>query len=403
MAKTAAKRPRSAPGELLMNPSRPLTRDELVRLRRDIHRHPETAFQEHRTSALVRRHLDALGLKSRVLAGTGVASLIEGSAPGRTLMMRCDMDALPMTEHTGYAFASADPGAMHACGHDLHTAILLGTAKELTRERPARGRVKLNFQPAEEGLNGAGAMIKDGIMDNPKVDAVLGYHVWQNLPLGKVGVLTGPCMAAVGRFRITVRGRGGHAAYPHETVDPIVVAAHIVTALQTVVSRNLNPVDTGVVTVGKLQAGSAFNIVPPEAHMEGTIRSFSKPAAKLLPRRVKQIAENTARALGARADVEYVHEHNAVVNDPAMADFMREVVRDVLGKRALVDAEPSMGGEDHSAYQEIAPGCYTFIGSAPRKGEWFPHHHPRFNPDEDVLEIGARLMTEAARRWLARA
>ncbi len=394
----------TAPGtKLHMKAGGPVTRDELVALRRDIHRNPELGFGETRTSKLVQDHLKSFGLKPRVLAGTGVTALIDGKAPGRTLMMRCDMDALPIVEETAYPFQSGNRGVMHACGHDFHTSILLGVAKSLAQDPPARGRLKLNFQPAEEGLNGAGAMIEAGIMKSPDVDAVLGYHIWQGIPVGRVGVLTGPCMAAVGRFKITIRGVGGHAAYPHRAVDPVLVASHVVTALQSIVARNVSPVDTAVVTVGRIHAGSAFNIIPPEAAMEGTVRTFSKEAGRSVPRRLKQIATGVAKAFGAVADVEYVHEHNPVVNDAAMADFMREVVGDTLGRKHLVQPEPSMGGEDHAAYQEIAPGCYVFIGAGPRKGEVFEHHHPRFNPDEDVLEIGVQVMAEAARRWLARA
>ncbi len=401
--KRSARKTKAPGAKLLMKAGGPVTRDELVALRRDIHRNPELGFGETRTSKLVQDHLKSFGLKPRVLAGTGVTALIDGKAAGRTLMMRCDMDALPIVEETAYPFQSGNRGVMHACGHDFHTSILLGVAKSLSRNPPARGRLKLNFQPAEEGLNGAGAMIEAGIMKNPDVDAVLGYHIWQGVPVGRVGVITGPCMAAVGRFNITIRGVGGHAAYPHRAVDPVLVASHVVTALQSIVARNVSPVDTAVVTVGRIHAGSAFNIIPPEATMEGTVRTFSKEAGRSVPKRLKEIATGVAKAFGAVAGVEYVHEHNPVVNDAAMADFMREVVGDTLGRRNLVLPDPSMGGEDHAAYQEIAPGCYVFIGAGPRKGEVFEHHHPKFNPDEDVLETGVKVMAEAARRWLARA
>jgi amidohydrolase len=401
-APAKASKASAATPALLMHPSRSITREELIALRRDIHRHPEVAFTESRTSALVRAHLEALGLKPKTLAGTGVTALIEGSSPGKTLMLRCDLDALPITEENTFAFKSENDGVMHACGHDFHTAIMLGTAKVLAQERPARGRVKLNFQPAEEGLNGAGAMIKAGIMESPKVDAVLGYHIWQQVPLGKVGVITGPCMAAVDRFVVTVRGKGGHAAYPHLSADPIVAAAQIVTALQTIVARNVSPIDTGVVTVGRIEGGSAFNIIPPQVVIEGTVRTFSKEAGRTIPKRFKEIVTGVARAMGTTAEIRYSREHGAVVNDAAMAAFVREVARDVVGKSSVIDAEPSMGGEDFSAYQALAPGCYFFIGSAPPKGEVFPHHHPRFNPDEDVLETAVAVLTEAARRWLAR-
>jgi len=399
MPKTASP-PAKTP--LLFTRKGPATKDELVAVRRDIHRHPEIGFQETRTAAFVQEHLRSLGLTPRTLAGTGVTALIDGGGPGKTLMLRSDLDALPVQEENEVPYRSVNDGVMHACGHDFHVSILLGTAKNLVAEPPAKGKVKLNFQPAEEGLNGAGAMIQDGIMKSPPVDAVLGYHVWQNLPVGKVGAITGPCMAAVGRFLITVTGKGGHAAYPQSSVDPILVASHIVTAFQSIVARNLNPIDTGVVTVGRIQGGTTFNVIPPSVVLEGTVRTFSKEAGRMLPKRLKEIAEGVAKSFGATASVEYEREHEAVVNDAAMAEFMREVAKDVVGARNVVDAEPSMGGEDHAAYQALVPGCYTFLGAGPKKGEAFPHHHPRFNPDEGVLEMGTAIMTEASRRWLAR-
>jgi len=399
MPKTAAPPPGTP---LLFKTKGTATPAELVAVRRDIHRHPEIGFEEVRTAAFVQQHLQSLGLVPKALAGTGVTAMIEGGGPGKTLMLRSDLDALPVQEENEVPYRSVNDGVMHACGHDFHISILLGTAKNLVANPPARGKVKLNFQPAEEGLNGAGAMIEAGIMKSPPVDAVLGYHIWQNLPVGKVAALTGPCMAAVGRFLITVTGKGGHAAYPQSSVDPIVVAAHIVTALQSIVARNLNPLDAGVVTVGRIQGGTTFNVIPPQVVLEGTVRTFSKEAGRILPKRLKEIAEGVAKSLGATASVQYEREHEAVVNDAAMAEFMREVARDVVGARNVVDAEPSMGGEDHAAYQALVPGCYSFLGAGTKKGEAFPHHHPRFNPDEGVLEMGTALMTEASRRWLER-
>jgi amidohydrolase len=395
------KEPGSDRVTLLMSPKGAVKEDELIAVRRDIHRHPELGFQEHRTSSVVRAHLTAMGLAHKVLAGTGVVSLIEGKTAGKTLMVRSDLDALPIREENPVPFKSQNDGVMHACGHDFHTAILLGTAKGLVNQPPARGRVKLNFQPAEEGLNGAGAMIRAGLMEAPRVDAVLGYHIWQELPVGRVGVVTGPCMAAVDRFKVTVKGKGGHAAYPHRSIDPIVIASHIVTALQSIVSRNVKALDAAVVTVGQIHSGTAFNIIPPEAYLEGTVRTFAKEVGKTIPKRFREVVTGVARSLGGEATVEYIREHEATVNDPAMADFMRGMVREVLGPKALVDAEPSMGGEDHSAYQALVPGCYAFLGAGTNKGEAYPHHHPRFNPDEGVLAPAVALMTAAARRWLA--
>jgi amidohydrolase len=394
-------RNKAAKAAALMKPKGPVTRNELVTVRRDIHKHPEIGFDEHRTSAVVQAQLKAFGLETKVIAGTGVSALVEGKKPGKTLMIRSDLDALPIQEENTYPYKSVNDGVMHACGHDFHVSILLGATKGLVQNRPDRGRVKLNFQPAEEGLNGADSMIKGGIMKSPKVDAVLGYHIWQELPVGKVGVVTGPAMAAVDRFQITIRGKGGHAAYPQGSVDPVLAAAHIVTALQSIVSRNVDPLDSAVVTVGQIHSGTAFNIIPPKATMEGTVRTFSKQAGRTVPKRFKEIVTGVARSMGATATIDYVREHNALVNDARMSEFVREVARDVIGKKNVVDAEPSMGGEDHEAYQAIAPGCYTFFGAGTPKGEAFPHHHPRFNPDEGVLEVGVAVMTEAAKRWLA--
>jgi amidohydrolase len=209
-------------------------------------------------------------------------------------------------------------------------------------------------------------------------------------------------MAAVDRFRVVLRGKGGHAGYPHRSVDPVLIAAQVITTLQSIVSRNVNPVDTAVLTVGQIHAGTAFNIIPSEAHLEGTVRTFSKEAGRTIPKRFREIVSGVAKSMGGSAQIEYVHEHDPLVNDEAMSEFMREVVRDVLGKKNLVHADPSMGGEDHSAYQALVPGCYVFFGAGPKQGEAFPHHHPRFNPDEDVLVGGVAVMAEAARRWLAR-
>jgi amidohydrolase len=372
---------------------------ELIETRRDIHMNPELGFEERRTSGLVRDRLRSLGLKPKILASTGVAAVVPGEKPGPVVMIRCDMDALPIQEETGTPFASRVPGKMHACGHDLHTSILLGTARLLVDRRPEKGSVKLNFQPAEEGLNGAQAMIDAGIMDRPKVDAALGYHIWQGLPVGKVGVVTGPAMAAVDRFTIRIHGVGGHAAYPHKAVDPVLISAQVVNALQSIVSRDVNPLDSVVVTVASIHGGTAFNIIPPSVEMTGTVRTFSKAARKEVPKRMETIVRQVASAMGGKGEIHYVNEHPAVVNDARLAEFMRKVAADVVGKANVVAAEPSMGGEDMALYQEMVPGCYIFVGSAPR-GEVFPHHHPRFNPEESVMPVAAAIMAEASRRWL---
>jgi len=372
---------------------------ELIATRRDIHANPELGFEERRTSGLVQDRLKSLGLKPRVMATTGVAAMVPGKGPGRVVMVRCDMDALPIQEETAYDYRSKVAGKMHACGHDLHTSILLGTARLLCEKPPEKGAVKLNFQPAEEGLDGAGAMIQAGIMERPKVDAALGFHIWQGMPVGKVGVVTGPAMAAVDKFTIRIHGVGGHAAYPHKAVDPILIASQVVNALQSIVSRNMNPLDSVVVTVASFHGGTAFNIIPPTVEMTGTVRTFSKAARKDVPKRMDAIVRQVTSAMGGRGELDYVREHPAVVNDAKLATFMRSVAADVVGKSNVIEAEPSMGGEDMSLYQEMVPGCYIFVGSAP-KGPVFPHHHPKFNPEESVMPVAAAIMAEASRRWL---
>ena len=372
--------------------------EELIRIRRDIHAHPELGYKETRTAQQIETHLRGLGLRPRRMAGTGVVAEIESGKPGKCLMLRADIDALPMQEHTGFPYASKNDGVMHACGHDLHVAILVGVAGLLQAQPPLNGRVRLCFQPAEEGLNGAGAMLDAGVLDG--VDAALGYHVWQSLPVGRVAAVDGPALAAVDEIHITVRGEGAHAATPHRGVDPIVVAAHLVTALQTLVSRNTDPMETAVVTIGKIEGGTAFNIIPESVQLVGTVRTFSKAVQGRIRTRMQELVKQVCAAFGATGTLEYKHSNPATLNDPVMAGFMRDQVRDVLGASVLTDAPPTMGGEDFAVFSERVPACYAFLGCAPKSGPVHQHHHPGFNPDEGVLEIGAQLMSQAARRWL---
>jgi amidohydrolase len=402
MPRSRSTAPKGRPGGAA---SRPLAEAEsiaaeLIDTRRTLHARPELGFEEKETCRLVSGRLKSLGLAPKVMAGTGVSALITGKAPGKVLMLRADMDALPIAEETGFPYASKVPGKMHACGHDFHTSILLGAARLLARNRPSRGTVKLNFQPAEEGLHGAKGMIAAGIMEAPKVDAAFGCHIWQGIPVGKVGVVSGPAMAAVDKFSITIHGVGGHAAYPHLAVDPVLIASQVVGALQSIASRTISPLDSVVVTVASIHGGTAFNIIPPSVTMNGTVRSFSKNVRREVPKRMAAIVKQVAAAMGGRGEVEYWNEDPALVNDAALAAFFRDVAADIVGKRNVIDAEPSMGGEDMALYQERVPGCFIFVGSGP-KGAVFPHHHPRFNPDERTLPIATALLTEASRRWLA--
>ncbi len=375
---------------------------ELIALRRHIHQNPEVAFQERKTAAFVESYLKQLRLPTRRMAETGVVALLDSGRPGPVILLRADMDALPVTEENTHSYVSRHPGVMHACGHDSHVAMLLVAAKVLTQAGLPRGCVKFCFQPGEEGADGGGAMVKAGVMQDPKVDFAFALHAWLPLDAPKIAVLDGPCMAAVAEFTITVEGVGGHAAYPHGSIDPVLAASSIVLNLNTIVSRNVNPLQSAVLTVASLQGGTAFNIIPPKVEMKGTVRTFDKETKKLVERRLKKCATGTAKALGCRATVEYRHMLNATVNDSRHAGRVREVARGIVGKRNVVDTEPSMGGEDFSRYGEVAPIVFVYLGARnEKKGIVYPHHHPKFDLDEDVLPAGVELFKQVALNFLA--
>ncbi len=377
---------------------------DLVTLRRTLHAAPELSLREQGTADRVTTLLRALGLKPRRIAATGVTALVRGARRGPTILARADIDALPVTEETGLPFASRNAGVMHACGHDCHAAGLLDVARRLAAQPPERGNVKLLFQPGEEGAGGMQLCLDGGVLRRPDVTAAVGVHVWQNERVGRIGLVRGACMAAVDDFEVRIVGRGGHAAMPHRSVDPVVVAAHVVTALQTLVSRSVNPLDTAVVTVGSIDAGTAFNVIPPHATLRGTVRTFAEPVRKLIARRFKTLVSGVCRGLGARAETTYRHFLPATVNDAAMVDLAWSVAEDVVGKRNVVAAEPSMGGEDMSLALRAVPGVFAFIGADNgTKQTSYPHHHPRFDVDERCLAVGADFMEGFARRYLAEA
>ena len=376
--------------------------DYAVKLRRDFHRHPEIGLEERRTQKVLRDELRGMKIPVKTVAKTGLLGAISSRKAGPVLMLRADMDALPVTEENRTGYCSTEPGTMHACGHDAHMAILLAAARELKETGIDRGKVKLLFQPGEEGFLGAQDVIDDGALSNPDVDGAFGLHVWSAIPAGKIGIIDGPVMAATDTFTITVKGKGGHAAMPHLSVDPVTIAAQIVTAFQTIVSREVDPLDTAVVTVGSIDAGTAFNIIPDAAILRGTCRTFAKVTRKLVHRRVKEIAEGIAKSMGGRAEVDYEEFLPATVNNPKMAALAREAAVAVVGKRNVVDAAPSMGGEDMSLYLERVPGCFAFVGLRNEKrGIVHPHHHPKFDMDEECLAVGTDLMVEFTRRFLS--
>ncbi len=370
--------------------------DALVATRRDLHRHPETAFEEHRTAGVVAERLRAIGLAPRSGVGrTGVVA--DDGAGGARLMLRADMDALPLEEDSAEPYASTIPGRMHACGHDGHVAMALAVAGRLASKKPG-APVRLLFQPAEEGQGGAQACADDGVLEG--VNAAFGLHLWSPLPVGRIGVNRGALMAAVDHFEIEVVGRGGHGAAPHETADPIVAAARMVEALQSVVSREISPLDAAVVTIGSIHGGTAFNIIPGTVLLTGTARSFTEATGLALPQKIERIVAGTAAACGVRANLRYDRVNSATVNDAKMADLVIGVATRLLGEENVETDTRTLGGEDMSVFLNRVPGCFFFVGCA-REGELRPHHSPRFDIDERALAVGTAVM-EAVLREAAR-
>jgi amidohydrolase len=375
-------------------------RDDLVALRREFHRHPELAYQETRTAARVAAFLDGAGLHVRTgVGGTGLVATAGRDAPGaRTVLLRVDLDGLPIQEASDAPYASREPGRMHACGHDGHTAMG-AVAARILGARALPGRVRVLFQPAEEGESGAQAVVRDGALEG--VDLALGIHLWNEMPVGTLGVKAGPLMAAVDRLRIVVHGRGGHGAKPHRSADPVVAAAHVITALQTIVAREASPLQSAVVTIGSIHGGEAFNVIPDEVVLTGTLRTFDAELRRSLPERITRIAAGVAGALRCRAEVEVTAGNPAVINDVRVAEIARRAAVRVVGAARVIEPEPTMGGEDMAVYFERVPGCFVFVGSAnPDKGLDQPHHSPRFDFDEDALAVGCEFLLQAAEEAL---
>jgi amidohydrolase len=369
----------------------------LVATRRDLHRHPELAFEERRTAGLAAVRLREMGLSPR--EGVGRTGVVADSGEGRIrLMLRADMDALPLTEESPEPYASEAPGRMHACGHDGHVAMGLAVARRLVADPPAAA-LRFLFQPAEEGQGGAEACARDGVLEG--VDSAFGLHLWSPMPVGRIGVNRGALMAAVDFFEIDVVGRGGHGAAPHETDDPIVAAARIVEALQSVVAREISPLDSAVVTIGSIHGGTAFNIIPDSVRLTGTARSFTEATGRALPEKIRRIAAGIAAACGVEAVVAYERVNSATVNDAKMADLVIETAARLLGDENVETDTRTLGGEDMSVFLNRVPGCFFFVGCG-REGALRPHHSPRFDMDERALAVGTTVMEavlrEAARR-----
>ena len=372
-------------------------KDETIKIRRDIHKNPELGFQEFKTSELIYNTLKELGYEVSIVAKTGVVGLIRGHDQTKTLAVRADIDCLPLQELNQVDYISQNEGKMHACGHDGHTAIALATAKLIkSRQSELKGNVKFIFQPAEESPGGAEPMIKEGVLENPKVDAIIGLHLWNNIPLGTLGIKSGILMASADEFIINIKGKGGHGALPHQTVDSIVVMAHIITALQTIVSRNVNPLEPAVVTVGKVESGSNFNIIAESAKMIGTVRTFDNDLRDQIEKKIEQITKNITQAFGADYSYQYIKFYPPTINNVDMASLIKEAALDVVSNDMILENEITMGAEDMSYFLQKVPGCYFFVGSANKeKGLDKPHHNPYFDFDEEALSIGTQVMTNA--------
>ena len=376
--------------------------DELVRVRRDLHRHPELGFQETRTAALVAETLTDMGLEVQTGVGqTGVVALLEGARPGPNVLLRFDMDALPIQEESAHDYVSTQPGVMHACGHDGHVAMGLGLARIFARRHDQMaGSLKFLFQPAEEGLGGALAVMAGGALESPRPDVALAMHLWSPVHLGQVRVVEGPAMASSSVFTITIEGHGGHGAAPHLATDPILAAAQIVVALQSIVSRNTNPQDSVVVSIGEFSAGTTFNVIPERAVLKGTVRSYDKASHRMVYRRILEMVTNMATAFGCRASMETVAIVAAVNNAAGPTAVVRAAAERQLGAENILEHR-TMAAEDMGFILEEIPGCYFFVGcSNGDPATQYPHHHPRFDFDEQAMVNGVAVMAEAAASYV---
>lgn len=375
--------------------------DQLVTWRRDFHMHPELGLDTERTAGIVAARLRALGYRVQEgIAGHGVIGVLE-NGPGPVIMARVDMDALPIQEENQVSYASQIPGRMHACGHDAHTAMGLGIATLMAERRDTwQGTLKMIFQPGEEGENGAEIMRQEGALENPRPEKALALHVWNHMPFGKIAATIGPVMAAAEAWKATIWGKGGHGAVPEKTVDPIITAALTITALQTIISRNVGGLETAVVSVGAIHSGEAFNVIPDTAEMRGTVRTFTPEVRKRVLERLREIVETTATMMGARADLELMALTPALVNDAEVTTLVQGVIKDLLGAEALAADVRTMGSEDAAFFFQDVPGCYIFVGSGPEDYADRPHHSPHFDIDERAMLHGVAIVVEALRRMM---
>ena len=379
-------------------------KDSLIAYRRDFHRNPELSFQEHRTGETVAAHLESLGLKvTRGVAETGVVGVLEGTSQGNTVLVRVDIDALPIQEPQDRPYSSQVDGVMHACGHDGHTAVGMVVAEILSRYKGAmKGQVKFVFQPAEEIMSGAARMIEEGVMKDPAVDKVLSFHLWSGLPVGQVVSQPGPIFSSADEIRIVIKGKGGHGGMPHLSVDPILISSHVIAALQAVVSREVPPTQAAVLGFGTIHGGTAFNVVSDEVELSGTIRTLDDLVRELMLRRAEEIAISVAAAFRGKAEFHHVRGAPAVVNDAGVASHVAEVAASVLGSESVVTIPPPQVGDDATFFLREAPGCYFLVGCAnAQRGITASHHSAQFDIDEASLPIAAQVLAEATLQYVS--
>jgi len=378
-------------------------KDWLIEIRRTIHMNPELGFEEIETSRLVSQWLERFGFEVvKGIAKTGVVGLLRGKQPGKTVAIRADMDCLPMDEPARVPYASKIKGKMHACGHDAHTAILLGVAKYFSSiPDQVRGNIKWIFQPAEEGGGGGEVMVKEGALENPKVDAIFGAHVFPLLPTGKVGVYEREGLAAADRFTVKVIGKGGHGAFPHLCKDPILVAGHLITQIHSIPSRDINPTDSGVISICKVSGGTAFNIIPDEVELLGTVRSLTAQVREELKSRIEQVVRGVSQSFGVDYRLDYAYGYPVLVNDPEMSKLVASACSQGIGEENVVPVKPAMGAEDFSYYLEKVPGSFFRLGIRNEaRGIIHPYHSTLFDIDEDVLPFGVEMFVRIIDRYL---
>jgi hippurate hydrolase len=381
----------------------------ITALRRDIHAHPELCFQEQRTADLIAKALTDWGIPiHRGLGTTGVVGIVKNGSSSRAVGLRADIDALPMTEHNHFAHASTHQGRMHACGHDGHTAMLLAAAKHLSKHRNFDGTVYLVFQPAEEGGGGAREMMKDGLFEKFPMEAIFGMHNWPGMKAGQFALSPGPMMASSNEFKVTIHGKGAHAALPHNGIDPVPVACQMVQAFQTIVTRNKRPIDTAVISVTMIHAGEATNVIPDSCTIEGTVRTFSTEVLDLIERRMQTVAESTCAAFEARCDFHFHRNYPATVNHAAETEFVRGALAEVVGADNVLAYEPTMGSEDFSYFLQAKPGCYFMIGNGDGTHRETGHgegpcmlHNPNYDFNDELIPLGGTAWVRLAEKWLA--